>query len=224
MRNRGMTLIELMVVIAIIGVLAALVFPMLSRAKESSRRARCATNLMQFGTAFQLYANDNNGFAPRSWWGVRYGGYKEGDLRDPVYTYVNKSWQVYYCPSDRYQTLQTEAPGVYGHRTSYGYNWWGPGNRPPSDPREALVWKPVRLRQIPTRPIVPRARPPARDWTSYKKIYILDEFSVINTDEDRDGNGVQDCYERHGRGCNILLSDGSVRWVNGYDFDTGEGV
>jgi len=58
---RGFTLIELLVVIGIIAVLAAIIFPVFSRAKESARRAVCISNLKQLGMAFQMYYEDNEG-------------------------------------------------------------------------------------------------------------------------------------------------------------------
>ena len=59
------TLIELLVVIAIIAVLAALLFPVLARAKESTRGIQCINNLKQWGLATQLYVADNNDYLPR---------------------------------------------------------------------------------------------------------------------------------------------------------------
>src|SRR5262245_25915619 len=55
----GFTLIELVVVIAIIGILAALLLPVMSTAKEKGRRTKCISNLHQFGVANTLYADDN---------------------------------------------------------------------------------------------------------------------------------------------------------------------
>jgi prepilin-type N-terminal cleavage/methylation domain-containing protein len=53
------TLIELLVTIAIIGVLAALLLPVVGRAKESARATACLSNLRQIGTALQLYVQDH---------------------------------------------------------------------------------------------------------------------------------------------------------------------
>lgn len=55
------TLIELRVVIAIIALLAALLLPTLSRAKEKGQRAACYSNLRQVAVAARLYMDDYNG-------------------------------------------------------------------------------------------------------------------------------------------------------------------
>src|SRR5437899_11795290 len=52
------TLIELMVVIAIIPILAALLLPALSSSKAYEKRIQCATNLYKMGVALQVYVND----------------------------------------------------------------------------------------------------------------------------------------------------------------------
>lgn len=57
-KSTGFTLIELLVVIAIIAILAAILFPVFAKARENANKSACASNLKQFGTAFQMYAND----------------------------------------------------------------------------------------------------------------------------------------------------------------------
>jgi len=58
----GFTLIELMIVIAIIGILSSVVLASLNGARESSRNARRQSDLGQLQTAMELYANDNGDY------------------------------------------------------------------------------------------------------------------------------------------------------------------
>ena len=59
-RGSGFTLIEMLVVVAIIAVLASIMFPVFSRARAAARKTACASNLRQIGTAFELYVSDND--------------------------------------------------------------------------------------------------------------------------------------------------------------------
>src|SRR6266571_537526 len=57
-RRPGFTLVELLVVIAVIGILAALLLRTLSRAKSSAKSAACKNNLRQQGLALTMYVDD----------------------------------------------------------------------------------------------------------------------------------------------------------------------
>ena len=60
----GFTLVELLVVTAIIGVLSALLLPALTTAKERGRRAMCLSNQRQIYVAANVYVGDFNGWVP----------------------------------------------------------------------------------------------------------------------------------------------------------------
>ncbi len=65
-QNQGFALMELLITIAILGILAGIIMPVISAAKNKSQQIVCANNLRQMYLALEQYANDNNGLLPRS--------------------------------------------------------------------------------------------------------------------------------------------------------------
>lgn len=63
---RAFTLIEMLVVIAIIAIIASILFPVLSRAKQAGKKTKSISNIMQFGHATQLYCSNWDDQYPRS--------------------------------------------------------------------------------------------------------------------------------------------------------------
>ena len=113
MRRRGFTLLELTVVISIIAILAAILFPVYARAREHARQSTCASNLMQIGGALSLYAQTYDGRLPR----------KNNDF-GPLYPY-SSCVDVFYCPSDsqehNWKTRTAVNPGIARDRLGREY-------------------------------------------------------------------------------------------------------
>lgn len=63
-RRRGLTLVELLVVVAILALLVALLLPTLSRAREQAKIVACGSQLRQIGIAWQSYLVESNGTFP----------------------------------------------------------------------------------------------------------------------------------------------------------------
>lgn len=59
-KSKGFTLVEIMIVVAIIGILIAIAIPSFFRAREVSRARACQTNLVQIDGAIQQWATENN--------------------------------------------------------------------------------------------------------------------------------------------------------------------
>ncbi len=61
MKRNGLTILELLAVMAIIAVLSAILFPVFSQAKESGHQSACISNLSQVYKSLEVYRSDNNG-------------------------------------------------------------------------------------------------------------------------------------------------------------------
>ena len=63
-RNKGFTLVELLVVISIIAMLLGILFPALAGARQSARKVTCKSNLHGCAVAFRMYLDENNNTMP----------------------------------------------------------------------------------------------------------------------------------------------------------------
>src|ERR1051326_6315123 len=66
-RQRGFTLTELLVVIAVIATIAAILLPVFAQAREAARLTTCLSNLRQLSQAHAMYLQDHDEALP-DWW------------------------------------------------------------------------------------------------------------------------------------------------------------
>jgi len=142
----GFTLVELLIVIAIIAILAALLLPALSAAKEKARKIQCLNNQRQLSLTWMLYTGDHNERLTPNGYGsaTNLDGNKlwvVGDthLDPPAFTNLDyllnpelaafapylKTANIYKCPSDR-STIAidgTELPKVRSYSMNSYLGW-----------------------------------------------------------------------------------------------------
>ncbi|RRJ94728.1 prepilin-type N-terminal cleavage/methylation domain-containing protein [Opitutaceae bacterium TAV4] len=155
----GFTLIELLTVIAIIGILAAILIPTVGRVRQSARAATCTSNLRQIHAGVMLWAGENKDrYMPARGAAISGGGYwwtwfghkvssPTAALKGmtPLVGYMGlpltDSWQsvnkITICPVNQRDTQQTVPADLY---SAYGFpyrvNYWvmvhesGPGGAP----------------------------------------------------------------------------------------------
>jgi prepilin-type N-terminal cleavage/methylation domain-containing protein/prepilin-type processing-associated H-X9-DG protein len=140
--RRGFTLVELLVVIAVIGVLAALLFPALSAAKAKARRTACLNNLQQINFGLRMYCDDSSDASPATGH-ARFGTQAWSGYRKLMSSYVGVNGEpsaqdkLFACPVDMFYLemtkfgafayhMSTVRKSLYGQPlfdySSYGFN------------------------------------------------------------------------------------------------------
>lgn len=113
-RRRGFTLLECVVVIAIIGVLAAILIPAVQAVREAGRRTQCTNNLRQMGLALHNYASTHGSLPPNhnaNDYSVHVALLPYLEMK-PLYDSFNFEFAAGFQPLDN-RTANVTTPGVF---------------------------------------------------------------------------------------------------------------
>lgn len=215
--TRTFTLVELLVVVAIIGVLAAFLMPALRKAQLMAQSSTCMNNEKQQGVAVGMYSNENNGYlpvdafdkpdlsgagSPTRWKYeiapyIGLGNQITGDCTQAVW-----GKGIFYCPSrirvERGKIDNT--PISDGWIGGYGWNFVYLGSAPcglPGSPRAKAgrISKPSQTLMT---------ADTADVWTYYYVARALPPSAF----------GQKEIGDRHNNGLNVLWADGHVGWMS----------
>ena len=140
MSTNKFTLIEILVVVAIIGILTSLLLPALSSARDKAKLATCKSNLKQMNIAYVLFAEDNDDYYPTDGWHLSWSDkLADYDGRTVAYSdlYTNTAIKasrsnagIYACPSDDIQRFYGTDPDALTLSYSPSYLSGGHGSNP----------------------------------------------------------------------------------------------
>ncbi|HOW72953.1 MAG TPA: prepilin-type N-terminal cleavage/methylation domain-containing protein [Phycisphaerae bacterium] len=129
-RSRGFTLIEVLVVVAIIALLVSVLLPSLESARKQARMVVCQANLKSLTTAFLAYASETKGFLPGNseddnadWLGLsnrnrKTGGYPGRQPEDgTVFKHMGRNRAAYRCPDDNPHRDTSQTNDAYSYTT-----------------------------------------------------------------------------------------------------------
>lgn len=199
--RRAFTLIEILVVIAIVMILSAILLPVFNGARESARIATCSNNLKQIGLAINQYVQDSGGFYPNS------PSIGNCGWASSIYPYL-KSEELLQCPSLEYGEFRAECPatevieGAGNDGSAYYENWDGSYNLSGNSDFRNF-----------TGPISSiRVKKPS------DRILAFDGLGQSSTFEQKPPTDLQNLreegYNRHRDGLNALFFDGHVKWIS----------
>jgi len=215
------TLVELLVVVGIIAVLAALLIPSLKSAREKAQRAMCANRLRQLAAAAISYGTDNHGHLPR--------GNRDGDDVQHCIYLSRETYNVFLRSLGR--PVPTKVPGqnpagdpamacpnLYGNDSNplpydtaqgwvIGYNYLG-DHKMLEVNNHWVVPSPVRLTDRGSLPL----------WSDLNDWSPRDRWTIVPHQKSGGGgyfvgdNGGREPDEFGAAGGNVAFLDGSVRW------------
>ena len=191
--RRLFTLIELMVLLAVVALLMSILYPSLTKAREQSKRALCKSNINQLSQVFSLYAGTNNDSISIGVWNhsfqasYMFNASPNGSTLS-YYSYYKEDLfgapEIWYCPSNN----------------SEFFEFNGPANR----------WPPLNGKTKTRAAFNSRAQMSGAEENPFPSLHKLENQSLLSDIISRRG-----LYDQHHKeGSNVLFLDGSSSWAD----------
>lgn len=185
----GFTLVEILVVITVLAILAAIAFPMLSSARDNARESSCQSNLKQIYVGYRLYAQDYNKKYPAKVECLGSSSFRAANDPQSLVALLRpyiKNEPIWVCPSG---AQEHEKLGVSYMWTIAKYGTQGADlEKPATRAPKALVWDNYIYRE------------PTPVGTKGNPISHSNKFSPLRYPH------------RDGQGLNWLYADGHVKY------------
>lgn len=221
-RKLNFTLIELLIVIAIIAILASMLLPALNKAREKAKQSQCTSNQKQIAAAFMMYANDFKDYFPKATYKAdsSYMSAAAGSWDYSLLPYMANSKKTFKCPSDIADRSVLSVNTGRGPAQSYFANSGGATNSatkindfatsPLAKKIASFKGQKVLTICVNAGPLVQAES--ERIWVTCGNAAVLDYSSLHAKPYTRGGTGgYVIAANTHSRGSTLALSDGSAR-------------
>ena len=210
----GFTLVELLIVIAIIALLMAIMMPALQKVREQGKAAVCQSNLRQIGTGAALYADYYASYVPRGAAGRTREAWYQLFMPFLAQKAINKDYcnvEIYRCPSypDKAQTVCYVVNGwAFNSKNDMtGYEIRDPTKLMPIRHRASTIYL-ADNEHGSWRPIIKRTDDAGTDLCD---VWHPGHMPLSNSQDRNRGRRI--ARARHREGGNCLYLDWHVEWV-----------
>jgi len=149
-RRSGFSLVELLTVIAIIAILAAVIFPVMSLVKDRARQNQCMSNIKNIGLALGLYKTDKRSYPVSLVPAVASKPFDQAKSGDGLYPdYLKGGFSIFHCPTSKDTNkdiiVDTSVPGIGTVHQVYQYDSYdGYDNGGTYEQHYTLEWAPTQ--------------------------------------------------------------------------------